>query len=184
MKLFFEEYSNPKESNPIIKFVALSKNPNILDILFKYGYSFEKYSDICKFKIKDALRAAMKNVPTFEILLKKYCESILEKDSRLVIDAFRCASNSALRLLLDAKFNPSYMTEDHRTPISLACAIRNVEAVKILAEVTEDVDIPPDIKAPAAVRVVQTGTPAGTPFLASWHDFFKKHIKKVTFCPI
>ena len=152
-KLFSEEYSNPKNVNSIILF-AISKNPNILNLLFKYGYSFGKYSDTCKYKINKALKYSitLKNTQFFEILLKKYCESNLEKDSILILYATALQNNSALRLLLDAKFNPSYMAEDFRTPISIACFYSNVETVKMLAEVTEEVDIPANIKAPSAVH--------------------------------
>ncbi|EAX98809.1 hypothetical protein TVAG_479810 [Trichomonas vaginalis G3] len=44
------------------------------------------------------------------------------------------------------------MAEDFRTPISIACFYSNVETVKMLAEVTEEVDIPANIKAPSAVH--------------------------------
>ena len=154
-KLFMDDYINPENKKTSILFLAaLSKTPQIFSLIFKYGYSCDKFSVKCKETIQDSFKFILssKNIGCLTALLANMAKTKLSADSTPIMHTIMVQQSEAVPLLLGANFDPSFVSAENRTAMSLACFYSLEDTVKQLADVMDNVDLPPNIKAQAAVH--------------------------------
>jgi ankyrin repeat protein len=150
--LFDFEYKNAKINLPYL--AAIGGSPGIMTLIFEKGYDFESYSPNQRQFSNQAMIHVIKtqNVECLEIILRHLRPSRSSADKTPLMLAVINNQTEAVSLLLKSKCDPDARTKENDTALSLACFMPNYEAVKMIAEVLVEVDIPDDIKDVAAVH--------------------------------
>lgn len=156
--LFMDDYTrqitDPKPRDSVLYLAAEGGVTEVFDLLFHYGYNCEKYLPKCKPKIHLVLEQIikLKRSDMLQVCLKYIKPSKTGAETTPLMNAIIVQQPSAVPLLLESNCDPTFISSDHKTAMSLACFYSMKDVVRQLADRMDSVDLPPDIKAPAAVH--------------------------------
>ena len=149
-----QAYTEYRTEYNCLQLATFSNSPEILKILFDYGAElktrkFKTYSN------NDPISVSIKqrNVECLKILLKHTGDSLkCVQNMTPIMLALVNNKPDAVPILIDAKVDLAYIDSENQTALSIACFQGQKEVVKLICSHLENIDLPPEIHAKAAVH--------------------------------
>ena len=158
LKQIFEIDYQESNKYSLIDLCSLVSSHQIIELILGAGYSVREFRSV---EIADTWirNSIVRNSPkVLSVLLKETSTS----DSMSPIMIATSANNiAALRILLqDKSLSLNYFNSQHETALSIACLMKNTQAVKMLVNEMTFIDLPADITAKGAVHwLCESGDP-------------------------
>ena len=135
----------------LLQVATLSESPDLLKILFDYGAKLDNKGDDKDDPINIAIKR--KNVECLKILLKHTSVSLKNYNQMTpIMLAIINSKFDAVPLLIDAKVDLGYINSNNLTALSIACMLGQKDIIKLICSKLDNIDLPPDVRAPAAVH--------------------------------
>ena len=136
----------------LLQLATRANSPDILKILFDYGAKLNtKTTNAPMDPISISIRS--KNVECLKILLKHTSDSLkMYQNMTPIMVALVNNKPDAVPLLIDAKVDLGFINSEYQTALSIACFQNQKEIVKLICAKLDNIDLPPEYKAPGAVH--------------------------------
>ena len=122
-------------------FIATFANsPSVLEMLFDHGASLATRRNLENRPFEQALRSG--HMECLMILLTHKCRTNVRSEMSPLMFAESWGMGQALEPLLDLGLDPYFVSPSGKTVLSLACSNNDIQAVKLLCERMEYIEIP------------------------------------------